>query len=67
MGRSSEKEDLFKYTRLTHAITHASCQGLTLIGHVELFDTSSQHFTLRHLYVGSSRATRSDLLSARVW
>ncbi|CAE7532481.1 FV3-083R, partial [Symbiodinium pilosum] len=59
MGRSSEKEDLFKYTRLTHAITHASCQGLTLIGHVELFDTSSQHFTLRHLYVGSSRATRS--------
>ena len=66
-GTQLGKEDLFKYTRLPHAITYASCQGLTLIGHVVLFDTSSQHFTLRHLYVGSSRATRSDLLSVRVW
>ena len=54
---------LLKHTRLRHAITYASCQGLTLEGRVFLCGTESPHFTLRHLYVGTSRATSSELLS----
>ena len=54
---------LLKHTRLCHAITYASCQGLTLEGRVFLCDTESPHFTLKHLYVGTSRATSSELLS----
>ena len=64
-GTELTSDDLFKYTRLPHALTYASCQGLTLAGHVVLCDTHSKHFTLRHLYVGTSRATRSDLLAVR--
>ena len=37
--------------------------GLTLRGRVWLLDAGTQHFNLRHLYVGASRATSSDLLS----
>ena len=37
------------------------CQGLTLQGRVRL-DLGSVHLSLRHLYVGASRATSSDLL-----
>ena len=47
--------------RLTHALTYASCQGLSLKG-VRLLDTSSPHFTWRHLYVGASRCTSARLL-----
>ena len=51
-------------TRLCHAITYASCQGLTLRGvWLWLLDAGTQHFNLRHLYVGASRATSSELLS----
>ena len=55
--------ELLRHTRLCHAITYASCQGLTLQGRVHLCDTSSPHFELRHLYVGASRATSAELLS----
>ena len=48
-------------TRLAHALTYASSQGLTLQGRVHL-DTRSEHFTLRHLYIGCSRATSGNLL-----
>ena len=44
-----------------YALTYASCQGLTLPGVVRL-DTRSNHFTLKHLYVGLSRATGADLV-----
>ena len=47
--------------RLCYAITYASCQGLTLPGVVRL-DTQSSHFTLKHLYVGLSRATAAGLV-----
>jgi hypothetical protein len=47
--------------RLSYAITYASCQGLTLQGRVRL-ETQSGHLTTRHLYVGISRATSSDLV-----
>ena len=62
-GDSFTHAALLKHTRLCHAITYASCQGLTLEGRVFLCDTESPHFTLKHLYVGSSRATSSELLS----
>ena len=47
--------------RLCYALTYASCQGLTLPGVVRL-DTRSNHFTLKHLYVGLSRGTAADLV-----
>ena len=45
------------------AITYASCQGLTLRGRVWLCDTLNPHFSVKHLYVGASRATSAELLS----
>ena len=48
-GDSFTHAALLKHTRLCHAITYASCQGLTLEGRVFLCDTESPHFTLRHL------------------
>ena len=47
--------------RLTHALTQASCQGLTLRGRVRIVETSSSRFTRRHLYVCLSRATALHL------
>ena len=62
-GERFTHAELLRHTRLCHAITNASCQGLTLQGRVHLCDTSSPHFELRHLYVGASRATSAELLS----
>ena len=47
--------------RLSYAITYASCQGLTLAGRVRL-ETQSGFLTTRHLYVGISRGTSSELV-----
>ena len=54
-------EQAVQSLRLCYALTYASCQGLTLPGLVRL-DTKSDHFTLKHLYVGLSRATGADLV-----
>jgi hypothetical protein len=54
-------EQAVQSLRLSYALTYASCQGLTLPGVVRL-DTKSSHFTLKHLYVGLSRATSADLV-----
>ena len=48
--------------RLSSALTFASVQGLTIQGVVRLDCTNSPHFSLRHLYVGSSRCTAHTLL-----
>jgi hypothetical protein len=48
--------------RLTHALTQASCQGLTLTGIVRIVETNSPRFTRRHLYVCLSRATAFTLV-----
>ena len=48
--------------RLSHSITYAACQGLTLYGRVRLCETSHPAFSLKHLYVGSSRCTGAALL-----
>ena len=62
-GQSFEPRELLKHTRLCSAITYASVQGLTLRGRVWLCDVGSPHFTMKHLYMGCSRATSSELLS----
>jgi len=60
-GVSLMHQQAFESLRLSYALTYASCQGLTLPGVVRL-DTQSSHFTLKHLYVGLSRATAADLV-----
>ena len=61
-GLTLTREDTVQWTRLAFALVFASVQGLTLQGHVRL-ETNSPNFTLRHLYVGISRATSADLVS----
>ena len=58
-GRLSHQECV-RSLRLPYALTYASCQGLTLKGRIRL-ETESPNMTLRHLYVGISRATAADL------
>ena len=48
--------------KLAYALTYPSCQGLTIPGVVRLDCTANIHFTLKHLYVGSSRCTARNLL-----
>ena len=62
-GQSFEPRELLKHTRLCSAITYASVQGLTLRGRIWLCDVDSPHRTMKHLYMGCSRATSSELLS----
>ena len=62
-GQSFTPAELLRSTRLCHAITYASCQGLTLRGRVWLCDTLNPHFSVKHLYVGASRCTGAELLS----
>ena len=59
-GRLSHQECV-RSLRLPYALTYASCQGLTLKGRIRL-ETDSPNMTLRHLYVGISRATAADLV-----
>ena len=54
-------EQAARSLRLSYGLTFASCQGLTLRGVVRL-ETDSPNFTLKHLYVGVSRATAADLV-----
>ena len=55
-------DEVVRSCRLSHALTLASCQGLTLTGRVRVCDTDNAHFTTQHLYIGASRATSNDLL-----
>ena len=57
-----QAEKVCTWLRLAYAVTYAGCQGLTLAGIVRLEDTASPHFSLKSLYVGSSRATSASLL-----
>jgi len=59
-GLRLKREDVVRHTRLSHALTFAGCQGLTLHGRVRL--ETGGPITRRHLYVGCSRCTRADLL-----
>jgi hypothetical protein len=64
-GLSLARAQVPRYLRLTHALTMASCQGLTLQGRVRLHDLDSTHFTRRHLFVALSRATAFELVEVR--
>ena len=46
----------FRSVRLTHAVTYASLQGLTIEGLIALHDTTHLHFRPKHLFVALSRA-----------
>ena len=59
-GQQLDLQRASRCLHLSYAITYASVQGLTLQGVVRLHTRG--HFTLRHLYVGSSRATAAELL-----
>jgi hypothetical protein len=60
-GLKLSHQDAVKSLRLPYALTYASCQALTLKGVVRL-ETVSTNMTLRHLYVGISRATAAELV-----
>lgn len=60
-GQKMTHKELVRSMRLPYAMTYASCQGLTLKGRVRL-ETCSPNMTLRHVYVGVSRATAADLV-----
>jgi hypothetical protein len=60
-GQKLTHADAVRSLRLCSALTYASVQGLTLKGLIRL-ETDSLNFTLKHLYIGSSRATCSSLL-----
>ena len=60
-GLQLTHEQAVKSLRLAYALTYASCQGLTLRGVVRL-ETDSPNFTMKHLYVGISRAVGADLV-----
>ena len=62
-GQAFSPQTLLHAARLAHAITYASAQSLTLQGRVWLHDTGCQHFEIRHLYMGASRATSGELLT----
>ena len=61
-GEKLTLDECVRCLRLSYAITYASSQGLTLNGMVRLEDTNNRNFGLRHLYVGVSRCTSSNLL-----
>ena len=53
-------EQTAKHCRLSWAVTFPSIQGRTLTGTVSVWDLDSKNFTVRHLYVGISRATHGS-------
>ncbi|OLQ10182.1 hypothetical protein AK812_SmicGene6059 [Symbiodinium microadriaticum] len=63
MAINEPTAELLRSTRPCHAITYASCQGLTLRGRVWLCDTLNPHFSVKHRNVGASRCTGAELLS----
>ena len=56
-----DRETACSCLRLSHSLTYAAVQGLTLQGRVRL-ETDSPELTIKHLYVGASRCTAFGLL-----
>ena len=52
-------EDAVQMLRLPFSMTYASVQGRETESTLCLHDTQTPHFTMRHLYVGLSRAKRA--------
>ncbi len=51
-----------KQLRMTHALTYACVEGLTLPGRLRLCDADHRNFCWRKLNVGLSRGTAADLV-----
>ncbi len=51
-----------KQLRMTHALTYACIEGLTLPGRLRLCDVDHRNFDWRKLNVGLSRGTAADLV-----
>ena len=60
-GLTLSHQEAVRSLPLSYALTFASCQGLTLPGRLRL-ETESPHMSIRHLYVGISRATAAELV-----
>ena len=52
-------QDVVQMLRLGYAMTYASVQSRETEGTLCLHDTDTPHFTMRHLYVGLSRAKKA--------
>jgi hypothetical protein len=55
-GLSLTHAHVKSWLRLSFAQTYASCQGSEFNGPLRLHDTSHRFFSLKHLFVGLSRA-----------
>jgi len=53
------------WLRLSFAQTYASCQGTEFDGSLRLHDCSSRFFSMKHLFVGLSRAKQDACVSLR--
>ncbi len=51
------------WLRLSYAQTYASCQGTEFTESLCLWDVSHQYFSMRHLFVGLSRAAQGAAVS----
>jgi hypothetical protein len=51
------------WLRLSYAQTYASCQGTEFTESLCLWDVSHKYFTMRHLFVGLSRAAQGAFVS----
>ena len=59
-GPSLTHEQAVAWLRLPYAVTYASVQGRETDGTLALHDCDNAHMTLRHIYVGLSRAKRAS-------
>ncbi len=53
------------WLRLSYAQTYASCQGTEFTGSLCLWDVNHKYFSMRHLFVGLSRAAQGAFVSMR--
>ena len=55
--------NLAKHTKLRHALTLTSVQGLSLSGTIMIHDAANVNFRQNHTYVGLSRSTDARAVS----
>jgi hypothetical protein len=53
------------WLRLSYAQTYASCQGTEFADSLCLWDTAHRHFSIKHLFVGISRARAHATVSLK--
>jgi hypothetical protein len=58
-------EQTTRWLRLSYAQTYASCQGTEFTESLCLWDVGHKYFTIRHLFVGLSRAAQGAFISLK--